>query len=328
MPGVIELAAQYRAELLAKDAAAMGRLVNAYRSAFSGLLDKLELLMSDIGTSIPTAGQIARMERYKALMAQAAMQLRDLEALTRVELDAIAKAGIELGSKHARGLIAATLGNEQLAGAFNVLPNEAIKQLLGFLSPDGELYRRLGMMSEYGAERLSQELIRAIALGYNPRKTADMFRRAFGMNLTDALRTVRTAQLWSYREANRATYLANSDVVEKWVWFARLDERVCASCVAMHGTEHPLTEPLNDHHNGRCAMIPKVKGLPPIVTQTGEEWFGQQDEATQRGILGPGKYDAWSDGQFEFSALTTEHDDPVYGTMRTEATLQELIGGL
>jgi SPP1 gp7 family putative phage head morphogenesis protein len=326
MTSVIDLAAQYRAELLAKDAAAMGRLVNAYRVAYTSLLDKLELLMMDIGTSIPTPGQIARMERYKALMAQAAMQLRDLEAITRQELDAAVKLGIDLGGTHARGLIAATMADERLAAVFNRLPNEAIKQLLGFLSPDGELYQRLGRMSEYGADRLAQELIRGITLGYNPTKIAGVFRREFGATLTDALRTVRTAQLWSYREANRATYLANSDVVEGWVWYAELDDRVCASCVAMHGSIHPNTETLNDHYNGRCAMIPVVKGMPPIVTETGKEWFDKQDEATQKRLLGPGKFDAFSEGKFEFSALSTQADDPVYGTMRVETTLKDLIG--
>jgi hypothetical protein len=325
---VITLAAQYRAELLAKDAAAMARLVRAYGNAFNSLQDKLELLLLDIGADIPTTGQLARMERYKALMAQAATQLRDLEALTRTELEAAANLGIDLGSAHARGLIAATMADERLAAAFNVLPNEAIRQLLGFLSPEGELYKRLGMLSEFGAERLSEALINAITLGYNPRKTAGIFRRVFGASLTDSLRTVRTAQLWSYREANRATYLANSDVVDSWTWFAQLDDRTCASCIAMHGTIHPNTETLDDHYNGRCAMIPNVKGFPPIVEETGEAWFGKQDEAIQRRLLGPGKYDAWKNGEFEFGALSNQVDDPVYGSMRIEATLQDLIGGL
>ena len=328
MPTVLDLAAQYRAELAAKDAAAMGRLVRAYKNAFDSLQDKLELLLLDIGDEIPTMGQLARMERYKALMAQSALQLRDLEALTRTELDAAASLGIDLGANHARGLIAGTIGNEQIAVAFNRLPNEAIRQLLGFLSPDGELYKRLGMLSEYGAEVLSRELINGITLGYNPVKIAGIFRRAWGANLTDALRTVRTAQLWSYREANRATYLANSDVVEGWIWSASLNlPNVCASCVAMHGTFHTLDEVLDDHYCGRCAMLPAVKGLPRVVEEgAGEAWFREQPEATQRGILGPGRLDAWNNELFEFSALSKQVDDAVYGSMRTESSLLDLLG--
>ena len=326
MPDVLTLAEQYKAQLAAKDAAAMKRLINAYRTAFVSLSDKLELLMLDIGGNIPTPGQLARMERYKALMAQAAIQLRDLEALTRVEMEAAAKLGIELGGQHARGLIAATMADQRLAAAFNSLPNDAIRQLLGFLSPEGELYKRLGMMSEYGASALSDALVNGITLGYNPRKMAAILRQTFGVNLTDALRTVRTAQLWAYREASRATMVANQEVLEGWQWDAKLDERTCASCIAQHGTIHPLTEPLDDHYNGRCVALPVVKGMPPVIEQSGEEWFRSQDEATQRKILGNKKCDALLEGKFEFSALSKQVDDAVYGSMKIEAPLKDLIG--
>jgi hypothetical protein len=34
--------------------------------------------------------------------------------------------------------------------------------------------------------------------------------------------------------------------------------------------------------------------------------------------MGDAKYDAWKDGKFEFSALSKQHDDEIYGTMRNE----------
>ena len=88
--------------------------------------------MVDIESGNYTASQVHRMERYKSLMAQVAEQLRDLQGLTRQEMDAAAKFGIQLGGEHARGLIAATLGNENLAVAFNKLNPEVVKALLGF----------------------------------------------------------------------------------------------------------------------------------------------------------------------------------------------------
>jgi len=33
--------------------------------------------------------------------------------------------------------------------------------------------------------------------------------------------------------------------------------------------------------------------VPPVQFQTGQEWFRQQPEATQRRILGPGRFEAW-----------------------------------
>ena len=107
-----------------------------------------------------------------------------------------------------------------------------------------------------------------------------------------------------------------------------LDTSTCASCVVMHGTFHTLDETLDDHYNGRCAMLPVVKGFPRVLEEgAGEAWFREQPEATQRGILGPGRLDAWNNELFEFSRLSNQVNDDVYGTMRVEAALRDLIGG-
>jgi hypothetical protein len=327
MTDAIDVVKQYRDELLANDTKALARLVRAYRNSFDMLSDKLELLMRDLGNGHHTIGQVHRAERYKSLMAQVAEQLRDLQGLTRQEMDTAAKFGIQIAGDHARGLIAATLGNENLAIAFNKLNPEVVKSLLGFLDPDGPLYKRLSELSTYGAQRISEDLTASIVAGYNPVKIASIFQRLWGMSLTDSMRMTRTVQLYSYREATRANYIANSDVVDGWIWSAELDERTCAECISMHGSFHTNDETLNDHYNGRCAMIPVVKGFDRIIEEgSGEEWFNAQSEATQRDMLGPGKYEAWKDGKFEFGDLSKTVDDPVYGPMRQEATLKELMG--
>jgi hypothetical protein len=146
-----------------------------------------------------------------------------------------------------------------------------------------------------------------------------------GQGLTTALRTARTAQIWSYREATRANYIANQDVVKGWIWFAALDSETCAACVAEHGTEHGLDEVLDDHYNGRCTMLPlTVTGVNDI--QGGADWLKAQDEETQRAILGKGKFEAWQDGRISLDQLATKHTDEVYGTMTAERSLKELIG--
>ena len=73
-------------------------------------------------------------------------------------------------------------------------------------------------------------------------------------------------------------------------------------------------------------MIPVTITNPNPDIQTGEAWFNEQDEATQRKILGPGKYDAWKAGKFEFGAVSKQVSDPVYGTMRVETPLKDLVG--
>jgi len=319
---------QYRAALAAREAQAFGRLVDAYRRAYSRVATALDALLLQIGDNPPTRGQLVRMERYKSLVRQIADELQGFQSLTVNEVELAAELGVQLGVKDARNLLSvAVIGDGRIAAGFNALHAEAVKELLGFLSPEGKLYQRLRLIAPNTASLVSDAIVSGVTLGFNPRKTASIVRDAFGNGLTDALRQVRTVQLYSYREANRATYIANSDVVSGWIWHAEMGSRTCMSCVAQHGTIHPLSETLNDHWNGRCAMVPLVRGFEPVINEgDGRQWFEQQSEARQREMMGPGKYDAWKAGKFDFSQLTTQTDDRVYGTMRIEQTLQALVG--
>lgn len=324
-PDVLQLAEQFRRALENQDAKALDRLITAYRNAFAALQDKLQLVLDEIGEGDIVASQFVRRERYRALIEQVSLKLRDLEGLTRTEIDALTKVGINLGSNHARALMAATLGDEKLIAGFARLPDEAIKSLLGFLDPDGPLYKRIGQLGDFSTKRVADEMLNGLTLGYNPNKMAAVFKRTFGMALTDALRLTRTANLYAYREANRATYIANGDVVEGWYWHADL-AGACPACIAMHGTFHTNDETLDDHYNGRCAMIPAVKGMPPIMKESGEDWFKQQSEARQREIMGEGKYDLWKEGKIEFGDIAGKHTDEVYGDMLNVQTLETLMG--
>ena len=176
-------------------------------------------------------------------------------------------------------------------------------------------------------------LIARIGLGDSPRitaaKLAGAFESALGRGLTDALRITRTAQLYSYREAARANYAANSDVVTGWYWIADMegDPEPCLSCIAQNGTRHELDESLSDHDNGRCAMVPEVLGNNPIDNmQTGEDWFNGLSEDQQRSIMGPGKFDAWQAGKFDFGQLSRLQDHPTWGQVWSETPLKDLVG--
>ena len=223
-------------------------------------------------------------------------------------------------------------------GSWNRLPTEAVEQMLGFLGSDSPLHGAL--TKELGpnvAKNVGQAMTKGIALGWNPRKVATFITKQWGAGLTWSMRTVRTAQLWSYREATRASYLANQRIVKGWTWSAALDDRTCMSCIALDGTWHPNTETLNDHHNGRCAMLPDTVtyrdlGLdvdtPTDDTENGREWFKKQPEATQQKMMGQGTWEAWKRGDFEFGKLSQPYDDAVYGTMLRQATLEQLMDPL
>jgi hypothetical protein len=239
-----------------------------------------------------------------------------------------AQALINQAGQDARSLIATALGTNdaKVLAMIKMLNPAVVETLLGFLDPKGTLFSYWTTSAgEDVAKRISQTIIDAVGMGKNPRVLAWMIQGDLGGNLTSALRTARTVQLWSYREASRANYVANNDVVTGWMWNTNLDGSACASCVAQHGSVHPLDEPLDDHWCGRCFATPITILNPNPDRQTGEEWFKEQDEATQKGILGPGKYEALKAGQFEFSQLSRQVQDAAFGTMRVETPLKDLI---
>jgi len=78
-------------------------------------------------------------------------------------------------------------------------------------------------------------------------------------------------------------------------------------------------------------IVPMAKsiGIAEPDIPPGEEVFSRTfDEAAQREIMGPAKWEAWKAGKFKFSDLSRAYTDKVYGTMRGEPSLKELLGGI
>jgi hypothetical protein len=326
MPTVIDFANQFDAALARRDAAALTRIIKTYGEIYKALTDKIDALVLEIQARGETPNSVQRMGRYKELLRQTEDELEDFTAWLKTESGQVAAEAIKMGEFDAARLVGATVtGKAAVLAGFNRLPAGAIRQVLGFLDPSGPLYKRMKLLPGFTKEQVARAITEAVGLGYNPAKTASMIKDAFGSGLTDALRMTRTVQLYSYREASRASYVVNSDVVDGWTWFAHLmDSRTCLSCIAQHGTHHTNEETLNDHHNGRCSMIPRVKGFDSPVTQTGEDWFAGKSEAEQRAMMGEARFKAWQDGKFSFAQLSREQPDEVYGPMRSVTPLRDL----
>jgi len=323
---VIALAARFRAELERHDALALGRIADAYGVMVNRLVDLIDALTLDIEMGGYSVNKIRMLDRYLKLMSQAQQELNGFAGYLGVELQTVSRLSIDMATKHAQQLIltsAKELGISAVLG--ETLNTDAIVSLLGFLGTDSPLYARLLHYGEVGAERISAILLEGVGLGYGADKLKRMIiNEALGVGLTDAMRIIRTSQVYAYREASRANYIQHSNIVRGWVWHSALiPGRTCMSCVRMHGTEHPLSETLNDHHNGLCTPIPLVGANP--VTEGGDAWFDNQSEATQKQMLGVGKYDAWKDGKISISDMSKTVPNDVYGDMRTEAPLKDLI---
>ena len=322
---VIELADKFKAALVKNDLGAQRRLITAYKGLWATIREKVDTLILAIqATEEITPAQLQRLKYYGALLDGIREELTRYSAYSQVEMSTAAREAIRLGEGNARILTAASLGDTAIASQLNRINPIAIEKLLGFLTPGGELYKRLNGMPNYTADQVANAILEGVGLGKNPAAIAKAITKAMGMALTDSMRTVRTVQLWSYREANRASYLANSDVVRGWIWYADT-AKACPACMAMHGTEHGLDESLDDHYGGGCAELPLVIGAKNDIP-SGESVFSQLPEAEQKARLGADKWQAWKDGAFSFDQLATQHTDDVYGSMRSVTSLKDLLG--
>ena len=287
---------------------------------------------------IASRASIARLEALRSLRNQAADELSRWAVYADQEISQAASREVVAGLNDSRGMVQSYFANPRTQAAigarFDMLPAEQVETMLGFLDQSSPLHANFtNQFADAVVRRLEETLIDGIALGYNPRKVAGLIRRELGVGLQWAMTTARTAQLNAYREATRANYVANRDIVDGWIWYAEVGSpRTCMSCIAKHGSRHPVDEVLNDHHNGRCTAIPIVPlaerlGIRMPQVESGETYFRGLPEAQQRARMGVGMYEALRNGAFEFPRLSVEYEDPVYGTMNREATLTELAGG-
>jgi F like protein len=315
-----QLTKRQRAEILGADEANLERIAAVYVQLYDRLggdIDALTKAISELDTK--TRKAIERLPEYRRLMRHANDELERFTIYTETTIEAAAVAAVGIGLAHSTEFI--RLVNR----GFTSLEARAMVPLLDYLRRDGPLYSRLAELTGATVDRVIDAILSGVSLGYNPQKIASQIQSAFGGGLTDALRNTRTVQLYAYRDSARANYMASGGIVKGWIWYAELDANVCPSCIAQHGSIHPLDEKLDDHYNGRCAAIPYIEGLSDDVAR-GEEWFNGLDKVTQQKILGDAKHQGLQDGKFTFDQLSRQTPNDVYGTMRTVPSLAELLG--
>jgi len=300
------------------------KLITAYKRIYARVSPRIQNIVLKLQAQPTiTVKQIATSAELVALITAVSDELEDYTGYVKVELDLANQAALFLALTHVSQLYK-EYGHQNV----KVLPLEALDFLNEWMKPGSPLLNRLSFMPETVQEAMRNVILEGVRLGRNPLQIARLLTNQFGMGFTDSARMMRTLQLYSYREATRANWIAGG-IVEGWIWYATLDDRTCMSCVNMHGTIHTLDENLNDHHNGRCAMLSYPFGLDALNMgdPNGLDWFNKQSEAQQVEMMGKAKWEAWKGNQFDFSKLTKTYENDVFGTMRSEASLKDLLNG-
>jgi len=366
--GSLYLQAQlYQRKLAARDAALARRIVARYAEAYQSLRGSFDALAGEIAQNIArnqvfTIDRVRRLERYTLLLDQVDAQLREFSRYAAMEISSQQAAEVREALRRAAELRATAAGQGLLSapdiegrgaypsGAderridelFNRLNNEPYLHLVGTMADGTPLYNYLlnGGGSVPGLtpqviEQIERVLEQALLEGWNPRKAARMFRDALGVGLTRALAIARTEMMRSYREATRYEYMQAG--VREWEWMATMDLRTCMACIGLDGHRFPINEPMADHVNGRCTMVPVIGDMGPrerrvqwpekgLMTGTGEDWFNSLTDAQKREWMGEGNYNAWRAGAVTFQDFIGQRQSDVFGKSYVQESLVNLLG--
>jgi len=149
-----------------------------------------------------------------------------------------------------------------LEATFTQVPVDAVREmatrpLIGTTSSKG--MKRIA--ARYHSD-VKKRLTSGLAAGDSLGEISRDISKITGQTESAAARLTRTNLAAASNDALRATYEANEDVLDGYIWDATLDERVCARCGSLHGTFYELGDkppgpPL--HPNCRCVLVPHLR---------------------------------------------------------------------
>jgi hypothetical protein len=329
---VIDAARKYRAALVKQDEDVIKRLLETYQGIYARITPRIELFIAKLELLIANGEevskyQVVRMQAYRQLLAEIEVEMGRYSTAVGYETNLLVSDAVQRGLLDSRNLVRLSTDSGIVRGSFRTLNPKVIETLTGYLDETGPLFKKMAYYGTDTAIKMSEHILDGVALGQNPRTIAASLIKDLSVPLTDSMRTARTVQIYAYRDAARANYIANSDVVKGWIWLSARDDTTCMGCLSEdNGEIRSNDEILDDHYNGRCTPLPVVYDASLPVEGSGKDWFESQPEAKQRAMMGSEKYEAWKEGKFEFQDLSTTHTDEVYGNMKTETPLKDLIG--
>lgn len=317
---------QFKAALLRGERAQMREMATrwlAVERRLTGQMDALAQAMATIAAEGGTVGTglLFNDVRYRTLLIQLTSELERYSGYAERTIEARQRQLARLGIQHAAEAITA----QGIGAGFARLPVEAVETMVGLAGNGSPLRTLLVATWPDAADGLTQALVNGVALGYNPRRIAREMARGATGSLNRMLNMARTETMRVYKTANLESYKA-SGVVTSYLRLATHDSRVCPLCLLLEGTEYPLDRMMPSHPSCRCTLVPKVQGVPAPRWTKGETWLREQPAATQRSILGKGRYEAWQDGAFDLQDVVSVVSNAIWGDTLRAVPLRELTG--
>ena len=327
-PLVVQVLRDHKAQILAQEESSMrdmaARCVRMEASLEAQMLAlAAEIEQARLAGKVVNVSLLHQYERYARLVTQAKNELAGFIQFAdgSISLSQARLAG--MGIDHAVEAIRSVyIENSVIGAAFNILPKSALQKMIGLAGDGAPLYQYLKDIYGDAVDGMTQALIDGMAKGLNPVTIAQQMRDGFGMGMKRAMNTARTETLRAYRAASIEQY-RTSGVVSGWKRLAAHDGRTCAGCLFSEGEIYATMDDFQEHNQGRCSAVPVVMGVPEPTWTSGKEWFLQQSDEVQAGILGQGRFDAWKKGT-SLDDMVKRVNDPVWGESFIPTPVSEL----
>ncbi|PZR55233.1 phage head morphogenesis protein [Xylanimonas oleitrophica] len=330
----LRLARGMRVQLDRTVDAATRDMVAAWVKAWDDLAAQWETVVAELveytqeNGTWPPAWRIARAERVAQAVNATRDRLDDLTANAGVRILQDVPAITDAAAEWQARIIAAQMPRASVAGDYAVA---ATFDRLDAAALDAIVRRTTSQvtaltipLSDEATDSMVRHLVRGVTVGDNPRTAARRMLRGleggFNGGLSRAMTIARTEMLDAHREASRAARRANADVLTGWQWIAELSHRTCPSCLAQHGSIHPVEEPGPiDHQNGRCTALPVTKSWadlgfdieePESTLPDARAWFDSLPEKEQLAVMGPERLRLLRAGQIGWDDLSQRRSTP------------------
>lgn len=314
---------RFRAQLLRMELRATGKLTAAYADVLTAL-DARIVAVSRMVAEAQASGIVVneawlfQQERYQELRRQVLVSLDRYAQQTQAIATASQRAAVQMSLAQASSMLAPVSGGSggalaELVSGWAQLPNDSIIRMVGALQQGTPLTRSLDRYGPDAVERITETLVRGLALGQGADETARQLRSSVNITRASAESLVRTSTMHASRGAMIAAY-QESGVVEQWRWIAAKSERTCASCLSKHNKTFDLDVPMTSHRSCRCVAVAVLPGeADDNGEETGEQWLKKQPVDVQEKCLGRQGAADFRAGNVRLDDFSKEVIDPVYG---------------
>ncbi len=186
---------------------------------------------------------------------------------------------------------------------------EAIRGLIGRAFEGKSLQTVFKRMKQPVADRARIELIEGFALGESNAQIAKRISDVTDLGRYRALTISRTEQNMAFKSATLDFY--REAEIDKWVWVSSLDNRVCITCLFLHGKIFKTNKKVFSHPNDRCTLVPLLPNQKPI--KTGVEIFNSLEKGVQKELIGNKRFELFENGTHKLSDFVGKKQSDEFG---------------